>query len=92
MHVGLQRTATYLTHVRHLIAHYITDVLPLGSRSAAKMDLRQQVNTILDPICNNLDHLKAAARFTLLLDVTMLDCNITRLEQLKETQPVNNHL
>ena len=83
MHIGLKRTADYLTHVRHMIPHYITDVLPPGSRSAAKMDLRQQVNNILVPVCNNLDHLKAAARHTLLLDVTLLDGNIKRLDQMK---------
>ena len=91
MHVGLKRTADYLTHVRQQIAHYITN-LPLGSRSTAKVDLRQQVNNILVPICNNLDHLKAAAKFTLLLDISLLQRNIKRLHQLKEVKPLNNHL
>ena len=90
MHVGLKRAADYLTQVRHEIAHYITN-LPLGSRPAAKIDLRQQVNSILVPICNNLDHLKAAAKFTLLLDITLLDRNIKRLNQLK-VKLLNNHL
>ena len=85
MHIGLNRSVDYLTHLRHEIARYITDVLPLGSRSVARMALRQQVNTIL---CNNLDHLKAAARHTLQLDVTLLDGNIKRLDQLKEIRPL----
>ena len=54
------------------------------------MDLRQQVNTTLVPICNNLDHLKAAARHTLLLDVTLLDGNIKRLDQMNEIRPIEN--